>query len=321
MDAPTKRLFFAIRRTRRDGEGGRRLDDGTIVVLLSLVRRDSNEEEGPWPSSSFSFVDRRGDLAAAFIARYIRPAISGVRPLFALSAGFYSASRRRARSRVGRNASHPPSSTDSSSRPYSLLSPMAPRGVRGRSEYPAMMRSRCLVEYERFSGAVSLPRHVHCALPGAIGRGVDGGSLEGRKTGGGYSHEGAIRTTFVVVGDNNDNIEDDADAFLGGTQRVRHWILTGRIKLANLASYLPNPILCGFLLIGGIERVVVGVQGRCGNDIGQHGVRECHVDGQDRTSRAERHRRRGDVFCSDRVVCIQRGGGGTSSLRRDFWKE
>ena len=71
---------------------------------------------------------------------------------------------------------------------------MAPRGVRGRSEYPAMMRSRCLVEYERFSGAVSLPRHVHCALPGAIGRGVDGGSLEGRKTGGRYSHEGTIRT-------------------------------------------------------------------------------------------------------------------------------
>ena len=67
-------------------------------------------------------------------------------------------------------------------------------GVRGRSEYSAMMRSRCLVEYERFSGAVSLPRHVHCALPGAIGRGVDGGSLEGRKTGGRYSHEGTIRT-------------------------------------------------------------------------------------------------------------------------------
>ena len=89
-----------------------------------------------------------------------------------------------------------------------------------------------------------------------------------------------------MVGDKNDNIDDDAAAFLGGTQRVRHCILTGRIKLANLASYLPNPILCGFLLIGGIEGVVVGLQGRCGNDIG-HGVRECHVDGKDRTSRAD----------------------------------
>ncbi len=111
------------------------------------MRRNNNEEEGPWPSLSFSLVDRRGDLAAAFIARYIRPAISGVLPLPALSAGNYSASWRRARSHVRPNASHPPSSTDSAIVPHGatracvgglISGPMLIAMLGNANDYPAL---------------------------------------------------------------------------------------------------------------------------------------------------------------------------------------
>ncbi len=64
------------------------------------------------------------------------------------------------------------------------------------------------------------------------------------------------------MGENNDNIDDDAVMFLATFAALNAFgmimcglfcVLAGRIKLANLASYLANPALCGFFSSVGLS--------------------------------------------------------------------
>jgi hypothetical protein len=231
-------------------------DEGMMIERSSsssfLVRRDNNEEEGPWPSSSFSFVDRRGDLAA-FFARNIRPAMLGsfLFPLYQLVFCFAEASAiTRPSQRIA------PALVDgSSSRPYSLLSPMALAACVGSLISGPMLISM-------LGNANDYPALYPCLdmfmapFLAQMAADVDGGLLEGRRTGGRYSHNG------VVMGNTNDTNDDDAAAFLATFAALNAFgmimcglfcVLAGRVKLANLASYLPYPVLCGFFSSVGLS--------------------------------------------------------------------
>jgi MFS superfamily sulfate permease-like transporter len=143
----------------------------------------------------------------------------------------------------------------SSSRPYSLLPPMALAACVG-SLISGPMLIVMLGNANDYPALYPCPDMFMAPFLAQMAADVDGRVLEGRKTGGRYLHDD------VVVGDNNDTNDDDAAAFLATFAALNAFgmivcglfcVLACRIKLANLVSYLPYPVLCGFFSSVGLS--------------------------------------------------------------------
>jgi hypothetical protein len=221
-------------------------DDGIMIERSStsfLVRRDG-KEEGPW--SSFPFIE--GHDLAVYFTQTIRPAMLGsfLFPLYQLVFCFAEASaitrpsQRLHLSGVG-------SST------YSLLSPMALAACVG-SLISGPMLITMLGHANDYPALYPCLDMFMAPFLAQMAADVDEGLLAARTT------RGRNDAHDVAVAYNDD--DDDAAAFLATFAALNAFsmimcglfcVLAGRIKLANLASYLPYPVLCGFFSSVGLS--------------------------------------------------------------------